>query len=654
VRKTRPKPPLREKPAQAPPDVPKPTPPSGFRPARPDIWICLALLLVTLAVYLPVGHFDFVNFDDPDYVTNNPHVRNGLTVDSVIWALTSTEAANWFPATRLSHLLDVEIFGPRPGGHHFTNALLHALATVFLFAFLRAATGADWPSAFVAVLFAVHPLHVESVAWIAERKDVLSAFFWFLALWSYVRRHYWLTLTAFCLGLMSKPMVITLPFVLFLLDIWPLRQPLRSALRVKIPMLVISIASAIAAYLVQSSSGAVREVGQFPLGLRLENALLSYAIYTIKMFWPVRLAVFYPYPRDLPVWQIALSALLLAGISALVLWTRRSRPHLAVGWFWYLGTLVPVIGLIQAGSQARADRYMYLPAVGLSIMLAWGLSELLKGKAAIAAAIVACVAAAVLCEAQIQYWRNSEALFRHALDVTSGNYLAHHNLGVALAGEGRFPEAIEQYQAALAIEPHAANVQTDYGNALAKSGRLPEAIAYYRSALRILPDSPIIHNDLANALAATPGSMAEAVAEYRTALRLNPDYEEARNNLAQVQSNTAEAQFNIGVDLAKSRQPETAIPHFEEALRLKPDYVDAHNNLGVVLAGAGRVEEAISHFEAALRIDPNSADAHVNLGIALSGMPGRMPDAVRHFEAALRIKPDPEIRQMLDRLQKQK
>ncbi|MGP8246759.1 MAG: tetratricopeptide repeat protein [Bryobacteraceae bacterium] len=610
--------------------------------------------MTTLLVYAPVYRFGFVNFDDPDYVTNNPHVRNGLTMDGVVWAVTSTEAANWFPATRLSHLLDVEIFDLRPGGHHLTNAFLHAFATVLLFAFLHAATGATWPSAFVAMLFAVHPLHVESVAWIAERKDVLSALFWFLALWSYVRRHYWLTLLAFCLGLMSKPMVVTLPFVLLLLDRWPLRQPLRSALRVKIPLLVLSAASATAAYLVQRSSGAVREVGQFPLGLRVENAVVSQAIYIVKMFWPARLAVFYPYPQDLPVWQIALSALLLAGISIVVLRERRSRPYLAVGWLWYLGTLVPVIGLIQVGAQARADRYMYLPMVGLSIMLAWSLPEVLKGKVAISGAIVACLACAAVCEAQIQYWRNSETLFRHALDVTSGNYLAHHNLGAALADEGRFPEAIEQYRAALQIEPNAANVETDYGNALAKSGRIPEAIAHYRAALRVLPDSPITHNDLANALAATPGSMPEAIAEYRTALRLKPDYEEARNNLAQVESNAAEMQYNMGIDLAKSRKPEAAIPHFEEALRLKPDYVDADNNLGVVLAGAGRVEEAISHFEAALSIDPNSADAHVNLGIALSGIPGRMPEAIGHLEAALRIKPDPEIRQMLDRLQRQR
>ena len=614
--------------------------------------INLGLFLTTLLVYAPAYRFGFVNFDDPDYVTKNAHVRNGLTRDGVAWALTSADAANWFPATRLSHLLDVQIFDLQPGGHHFTNVFLHALATVFLFAFLHAATGATWPSAFVAMVFALHPLHVESVAWIAERKDVLSAFFWFLALWSYVRRRYWLTLLAFCLGLISKPMVVTLPLVLFLLDKWPLRQPLRSAMRVKITMLGLSAASAMATYLVQRSSGAVRDAGQFPLGLRVENAVVSYAIYILKMFWPARLAVFYPYPHDLPVWEIALSALLLGGISMVVAWERRSRPYLAVGWLWYLVTLVPVIGLIQVGAQARADRYTYLPMVGLSIMLAWGLREMLPGKAAISGAIVACLACAVLCEAQIQYWRNSEALFRHALDVTSGNYLAHHNLGVALAEEGRFPEAIQQYQAALQIEPTAANVQTDYGNALAKSGRIPEAIAHYEAALRVLPDSPIAHNDLANAFAATPGTMPQAISEYQTALRLKPDYEEAQNNLEQVQSNAAQTQYNLGVDLAKSSQPEAAIPHFEEALRLKPDYVDAHNNLGVALAGAGRVREAIPHFEAALRIDPNSADAHVNLGIALSGIPGRIPEAIRHLEAALRIKPDPEIQQMLNRLER--
>ena len=637
-------------------------PPRRFFETTSNLWIYAGLAVAIFLAYLPDRNFGFVNLDDPDYVSSNAHVRHGITRDGIAWALTSTEAANWFPVTRLSHMLDVEVFGLDAGWHHLVNVLLHAVATLLLFAFLYRATSARWPSAMVAMLFALHPLHVESVAWIAERKDTLAAVFWFLTLWAYVRYcekpgggRYLLVLVSFCLGLMSKPMLVTLPFVLLLVDFWPLRRPL--LLREKIPFFVLAAVSAAVTYVVQAGSGAVDAL-RIPIALRLENALISCFIYIAKMFWPSRLAVFYPYPVEIPLWQAGAAAAAILGISTLVLRLLRTHPYLAVGWFWYLGTLVPVIGLIQVGSQARADRYTYLPMVGLSIMLAWGLLEVPRRKVAIFGAAAVCLACAVVCQAQLQYWRNSETLFRHALDVTSGNYLAHHNLGVAMADEQRFPEAIEQYQAALQIAPGAANVQTDFGSALAKSGRIPEAIAHYRAALAILPDSPITHNDLANALAANPGSVPEAIAEYQTALRLKPDYEEARNNLAKVQSqaqsNAAEMQYNLGVDLARTGKPEAAIAHFEEALRLKPDYVDAHNNLGVVLAGAGRVEEAISHFETALRIDPTSFDAHVNLGIALSGLPGRRPDAIRHFEAALRVKPDPEIRQMLDRLEKQR
>jgi tetratricopeptide (TPR) repeat protein len=634
-------------------------PPRRLFRTTSNLWIYAGLALAIFLAYLPVKTFDFVNFDDPDYVSGNAHVRQGLTPDGIAWALKSTEAANWFPVTRLSHLVDVQLFGLDAGWHHLVNVLVHAAATLLLFAFLYRATSARWPSAMVALLFALHPLHVESVAWIAERKDTLAALFWFLTLWAYLRfvekpglNRYLFVVASFCLGLMSKPMLVTLPFVMLLIDVWPLcRARTWELLWEKVPFFALSATSAAITYVVQQGSGAVDAL-DIGIGMRIENALISYVLYIVKMLWPSRLAVFYPYPVEIPVWQAVAAAAGILGISGLALRFIRTHPYLAVGWFWYLGTLVPVIGLIQVGAQARADRYAYLPMVGLSIMLAWGLLEVPKSKVAISGAVALCLACAVVCEAQVQYWRNSETLFRHALDVTSGNYLAHHNLGVALADERRFPEAIEQYQAALQIEPGAPNVQTDYGSALAKSGRIPEAIAHYRAALEVLPDSPIIHNDLANALAANPGSVPEAVAEYQTALRLKPDYEEARNNLAKVQSNAAEMQYNLGVDLAKSSKPEAAIAHFEEALRLKPDYVDAHNNLGVVLAGAGREQEAISHFETALRIDPTSLDAHVNLGIALSGLPGRRPEAIRHFEAALRVKPDPEIRQMLDRLEK--
>ncbi len=338
-------------------------------------------------MYFQVGAFDFVNYDDPDYVTNNPHVRGGITPDGLAWALTSGDDANWFPLTRISHMLDCQLFGLDSGRHHLTSVLLHALAVLLLFAFLHRATGARWPSAFVAFLFALHPLHVESVAWVSERKDVLCALFWFLALWAWVRftlkpsrSRYLLAVAAFCLGLMSKPMIVTLPFVLLLLDFWPLRRGLR--IREKLPFFALSAASAVVTVLVQKSSGAVETLSTVAPVLRLENAAVSYMVYLAKTFWPSALAVFYPYPANLPAWQPVLAALAILGISAAVWMSCRRHPYLAVGWLWYLGTLVPVIGLVQVGSQARADRYMYVPMVGLAIMLAWGAADVLRQRPA--------------------------------------------------------------------------------------------------------------------------------------------------------------------------------------------------------------------------------------------------------------------------------
>jgi tetratricopeptide (TPR) repeat protein len=621
------------------PPAPPHQAPAPVRVSRPELWIYLALFLATFVVYAQARHFAFVNFDDPEYVAGNPHVRGGITADSLRWALTSVEAANWFPVTRLSHLLDVQLFGLRSGWHHLTNVLFHALAAMLLFAFLHRATRALWPAALVAGLFALHPLHVESVAWIAERKDVLSAFFWFLTLWAYVRYterpargRYALVLVAFCLGLMAKPMIVTLPFVLLLVDVWPLRRvPL---LREKMPFFALSAASAVATYLVQRGSGAVETLSGFPLALRAENALVSYVVYIVKMFWPSRLAVFYPYPAAVPLWEAALAALTMLAISALVVRWFRVFPYLAVGWFWYVGTLVPVIGMVQVGAQARADRYTYVPMVGLAIMLAWGGADALvrwpRARPAIAAAAAALgLAWGTLTWVQTEYWQNSLALFRHALDVTEGNYLAHHNLGNALSEiPGHLPEAISQYEESLRIKPDSARVHTDLGNALARlPGRLPDAIAEYQAALRITPDSPIPHNDLGNTLAKIPGRLPEAIAEYQSALRLAPDYAEAHNNL--------------GSALAKTGRLPEAIAEMETALRLAPDDADAHTNLGRALAAVpGRAAEAVAHYQTALRLSPDSAEAHNDLGTALTEMPGRLPEAIAEYETALRLKPD--------------
>ncbi|MBV9405513.1 MAG: glycosyltransferase family 39 protein, partial [Acidobacteriaceae bacterium] len=366
-------------------DVPRHTGVSQARGSAVDLWICLVLAAATFAVYAQVRQFEFVNYDDPDYVTGNVHVQQGLTASAVQWAFSSRDAANWFPVTRLSHLVDVQLFGMDSGMHHLVNVAIHAATALLLFLFLNRATRARWPSAFVAFVFALHPLHVESVAWIAERKDVLSAFFCFLSLWLYVRyteqpdwRRYVLVAAAFALGLMAKPTIVTLPFLLLLLDFWPLRRGslrVRALLKEKIPFFAMAAASSTVTYAAQQSSRAIKTFSVFPLELRIENALVSYVVYGVKTFWPVKLAVFYPYPRNIPAWEAAVAGLMLIGITVGVLRAWRRYPFLAVGWLWYLGMLVPVIGIVQVGAQARADRYTYLPMTGLLIMVAWSAAE---------------------------------------------------------------------------------------------------------------------------------------------------------------------------------------------------------------------------------------------------------------------------------------
>ena len=650
--------------------------------ARADLLICLALFYVTVAVYYPVRNFDFVNYDDPAYVSQNPHLRDGLSPRGIGWAVTSGDAANWFPVTRLSHLLDYQLFGLNSGFHHLVNVVLHALASVALLVFLLRATGTRWQSAFVAFVFALHPLHVESVAWVAERKDVLCALFWFLTLGAWVRYtespgrgRYLAALGLFALGLMSKPMMVTLPFALLLVDGWPLGRPFAKRLLLeKVPFFALAAAGAVATYMVQRSGAAVQSLDKYPTGLRIENALIAWVVYIAKAFWPTGLAVFYPYPGQIPLWQAGAAALALAAISGMVLWVRRSQPYLACGWFWYLGTLVPVIGLVQVGAQARADRYTYIPVVGLSIMLAWSGARLLGRwpRPAAVAAVAACVALAVACRVQLGYWRGSEPLFERALAVTSGNYVAYMDLGTALMGmPGRLPDAMSDFEAALRIKPDYAVAHVNLGNCLFTTGHLEEAISNYRGALQIDPDYAIAHNDLGYALQRA-GRLSEATAEYREALRIDPASALAHSNMGfalAAAGRTAEAiseyQAALTIDpdsgLAHSRmgdvllttgRTDDAMAQYDAALLLDPNSAEAHNGLGsALMRSPGRLFEAVPHLEAAVRIDRSNVEAQVNLGNALLRLSGRKAEGIAHLEAAYRLRPDPALREELDQLE---
>jgi tetratricopeptide (TPR) repeat protein len=642
--------------------------------------IPLILLLATLLVYSQVRNFPFINYDDPAYVYANPHILSGLTLESLKWAFTAVVAANWMPVTLISHMLDCQLFGVDSGAQHLVSLFIHALSTLLLFFALRRATGAPWPSAFTAFVFALHPLHVESVAWIAERKDVLSAFFWFLALYFYVRyaerpnlRDYLLVAAFFTLGLMSKPMLVTFPFTLLLFDVWPLRRAARfpKLLLEKIPLFVLSAAAAVATYLVQGSAGAIHTP---PFALRLANAVVSYAIYLGQLFWPSALAVLYPYPKSLPGGEIAIAAIVLAAITALALRFWKTCPYLAIGWFWYLGTLVPVIGLIQVGDQSRADRYTYVPMIGLAMMLAWAAADLLSKrpqmKSAIAGvAAIACLAMIALTWIQIGYWENSGSLFEHTLAVTAENVHAEVNLGSYLMSlPGRAPEATPHIETAIRLDPNLPEAHSDLGSLLVNTpGRLADAIAEFRTAVRLKPDYAVSHDNLANALAAAPDHLPEALAEFKTALRLDPEDPDTHSSYAAAlfkipgRWNDAVAEYQAalrikpdsvkaqaGLQAAIAADPAKIAP-FEARLRLNPNDAEAHNNLGVLLARTpGRGDDAIAHLEAAVRLKPKR-EYELNLASLLSSL-GRDSEALVHFEAAQRLNPTPDVQQVIDRL----
>lgn len=613
--------------------------------------ICLILALTVWAVFGQTRNFQFVNFDDDRCVYENPAITRGLDARAVVWAFTHTLNDNWLPLTALSHMLDCQLHHLNPGGHHLTNVLLHAATAMLLFLMLRNLTGAFWRSAFVAAVFALHPLRVESVAWVSERKDALSGLFFVLTLWAYgvhARRQsdvnandrssyrspfYWLALTFFILGLLSKPMLVTLPFVLLLLDFWPLKRfsIRRTWLRLfleKIPFLGLSAAACVATILAQRN--ATVSFQAFDFSTRLGNALTAYVVYIRQMFYPVGLTAFYPHPgNQLSYRTVAASALILLLISVGVIVGRKNRPYLLVGWLWYLGMLVPVIGLMQVGGQAWADRYTYLPQIGLYLLLAWGVVDLCsrspRHRAILGFAAVA-ILAGLLATAYVQtgYWKNSVSLWTHALDCGAESPFAQNNLGSALVSEGELPAAIAHYELALQLKPDYAEARNNLGLALAAEGKLPEAAREYEQALQLNPDNPQVLFNLGNILAAT-GKLSEAAQYYEHAVHLKPDY--------------IAALYNLGNALAAQGKLPEAAQHFEQVTKLKPDYAEAWNNLGNTLTRQGQVPEGIRCYQRTLELNPDYVEALNNLGNAFSSQK-RWREAVQSYERAHQLKPD--------------
>jgi protein O-mannosyl-transferase len=757
--------------------------------SRLPIWLIATLLaLATIGVYWPATGYEFINFDDQEYVTSNAHVQAGLTWQTIPWACFNPVCDNWHPLTVWSHMLVCQVCGLRPWGHHLVNVLLHGLNAGLAFALLQVLTGARWRSLFVAALFALHPLRVESVAWVSERKDMLSGFFGLLALIAYTRYaqrksevrnpstlrssvhppqgsggratedrksegsptrcddatarpesearspkpegaaraavpgsafdvgcwmfdirvpssiFYLLSLFFFALGLMSKPMLVTLPFVMLLLDYWPLGRlrlpggalgerrptrfevqrstfdvrcsapaptpslhhsitpPLRLILE-KLPFFALSALSCVVTFLVQKHGSSLRMHGSLPLISRVENVLVSYCRHLGNLFWPSDLAIFYPYPDRWRGEQVLLAFALLLGVSLLLFLQRRRHPFLLVGWLWFGGMLVPVIGLVQTGEQAMADRHTYLPLLGALILTVWGAHALTRRwrHQALALSLAGGITVGLcltLAREQMAYWKDTETLFQHALAVTQGNYLAYGAVGNAFREKGNTEAAISHYREALRLRPNYPQVRNNLGGMLDKAGQIDEAIYHFREAIRFEPRDPEFHYNLGLALS-QKGEMDEAIRQFEDALRLQPDFPDARSSLEialdrqakiekpirqfqeAIRSNPddSDAHYNLGIALLRKGQMDEGRLQLQEALRLKPGNAQAHNDLGAVLDDKGQPDEAIAHYREAVRLAPNSADYHNDLGIAL-GKKGQTDEAISQFGEAIRLNPD--------------
>lgn len=565
---------------------------------------------VTCAVFWPATHCNFLNYDDPEYFPANVHVTGGLTLANIRWAFCTGFADNWHPLTWISLMWDADVFGKGPFGPHFVNVLIHAANTLLLFLVLRQLTSAVWRSAIVAALFALHPLHVESVAWVSERKDVLSAFFGLLALWAYAiyarqaeifckSRIYWLSLFLFTLALMSKPMIVTLPFVMLLLDWWPLQRfqvkTFQKCLVEKIPFFALSLISCVVTFVVQQTGGAVISVARLSLSQRIENSFVSYARYMGKTFWPVNLAIPYPLSEHWKLSTVVLSAALVFVMSAAAICFARKFPFAFTGWFWFAGMLVPAIGLVQVGDAAMADRYTYLPLIGLFIVLVWGAGEICADQRASKSlmfffVMLVLVPCAFWTHDQLNYWHDSERLFRHTLAVTGDNYTADVNLGTALSKRGDYAGAMDLFRDAERLNPSSPEPIYNMGNIFAKRRDWNEAIQDYRFALQISPKRPDILN-------------------------------------------------NLGVALAAKNQLAEAITNYEASLQLKPDYADAHNNLAAALFREGRFDEAVRHFYLALQLEPDNLIFCANLGDALAKVED-VKAAAECYQQVLKLEPD--------------
>jgi tetratricopeptide (TPR) repeat protein len=657
--------------------------------------ICAALAAATLVVFWGARQCQFVNYDDPAYITSNADVQRGLSAAGARWAFQTGAASNWHPLTWLSHMADVDLYAMEPAGHHLSSVLLHTISGVLLFLILQRMTGALWRSAFIAAAFALHPLRVESVVWVSERKDVLSTLFWMLTVWAYVRYaeefrvsnpesslgksskfkvFYGLSLVFFVLGLMSKPMLVTLPFILLLLDYWPLARLPRGVaalVKEKIPFFVLALTSSVVTFLVQRQGGAVAALTGVPVGARVGNAFISYVRYVAKFFWPARLSPLYPHPGYWPWWEVAGAVVLLAAVTAWVIWRARKQPYLIVGWFWFVGMLAPAIGLVQVGIQSMADRYSYVASIGLLIMLTWGAADWLGAHRWVlaSAAALALGACAILTPRQVAYWRTSETLFLHAVEVTDNNYLAYNNLGYDLSQRGEMERAMVYFQKSLEINSNYDEAHNNLGYALAALGRDHEATNEYIKALSLNPRLTEAHNNLGIALGHL-GLPDAGLHEFQVALEENPRHASAHNNLGVAlamrgnldeaiaqfrlsvacQENYLSAHSDLGNALALKGDLPGAIREYEFCLKLDAQDPQVHNNLGNALAQQGKPEEAAAQYRIALNLRPENPEAHFNLGLCLARQ-GRRTDAEEQYTLALRQRPNyPEARQQLEAL----